>query len=1230
MKAKKILILLIAFMSFSHVSESQVDSVFWFAAPWVTPSHAQNVPVMFRISTFNKATTVRIYQPAGGYDNTVVVPPNSLESVDLSVIINTLESKPANTALDYGIKIEADTLVTVVYEVLTAGSNPETYSLKGGNGLGTEFVTPFQTRWPIWTMDGTSIQSKQMFCIVATENNTTVWITPRTDIVGHLAGVTYSIVLNEGQVYTAENIYQDVNQPGRSLSGSIVTSDKPVAITVSEDSVDGVPRTCKDLMGDQIVPVEVIGNEYIVNIGSMHTNVQEGVFIVATQNFTEVNVTTIGGTTTQYLNRGDTWYYIITEDLTHILSDKSIYVLQATGFGCELGSAILPPINCAGSAQVSFTRTNNQGFFLNILCPTSAINDFLLNGSNLLIPGSAFNIVPGTGGVWSGCQLNMSSLTDIPVNSVNFLENTSDFFAMGVINGGQTTGTYYHYMSSFLRRTLVDAGKDTTLCNGDPSIALSGSIKGATTTGVWSVLNGTGTFLNATSLNTTYSPTSSDYTQGELLFLLTSTGSCNPVTDTMKVNFIQSPMISVNGDQTFCKNNIPSIIISGGVQFATTAMWSNDGNGGVFGNPNSLTTTYTPSPTELGVDSVALFLTSVGSFYACDDDADTIVIRFTPAPEVNAGTDVNICSDETEIDLIGIIGGATTTGEWTTTGNGSFSPSQNDLTTSYLLDPSDITSGGFQFVLTSNNNQNCLAETDTISVSITPEPTLVITTSDSICSTNQLISLTGTITSGFGPQWTTSGFGSIANSSALNTTYNVSPVDTTNGFVNFYLTTTGVCSGKIDSLRVHFVQAPIVNAGLNQQLCENAAVQLSGNINSPSPTGIWSSLGTGTFTPGNAFLSTVYIPSPGDVLNGSVTLILESTNNYGCPADKDTMEVTFKEIPTADFSAASICQDENAVFIDNSSFTSGSISNWEWSFGDGTFSNLSDPLHIYPQGGDYSVQLVIIGSNNCTDTLTENLTVHYAPIPTFSNTVACEMNAIYFTDISTMPLGSIASWNYDFYGFGSSSDQNPDFSFPIAGNYPVTLTTVSNFGCSADTTLTVSVIQSPSADFSMSPNPALVGQDVNYTDLSTGSNIVGWYWDFNDGEASNVHEPTHDYSNGGSYYVLLKVTDENNCTDTITKLITVELLPVLPSGFTPNGDGENDMFIIRGGPFKSVDFKVYNNWGQLIFNTSDGNEGWDGTYKNENAPLGVYTWTFVVEMGNGQVIKKSENVTLIR
>ena len=565
-------------------SSAQIDSVFWFAAPWVTPSHADNTPIALRISTFNSPTTIRVYQPAGTYDSTFTVPANTLNSHFLTAIVNTLESKPADTPLNYGIKIEADTLITVVYEVVSTGNNPETYSLKGINGLGTEFVAPFQTTWNNGSY--APIQPKSMINIVATENGTTVWITPKTNVVGHPANVTYSITLNAGQVYTVENLSQATSTAGNNLGGTIIVSNKPIAVTVSDDSVwNSAGGGCRDLMGDQLVPVDVIGNEYIVNRGNMNLASTEGIYIVATQNFTQVTIINASGTTTQLLNQGDTWSYFIVDPLSYIQSDKPIYVLQASGFGCELGEAILPPINCAGSSQVSFNRTNSQTFILNILCPTTAINDFVLNGSATLVPGSAFSTVPGTGGFWSGAQITFS-VADIAVGTANLLTNSSDFFAMGVINGGSTTGCYYHYMSSFIRRVFTDAGTDTTLCNDDPFVELIGNVSGATITGVWSVLDGTGSFVNATDLTTQYLPTTSDYTQGSLTFVLTSTGNCNPVSDTLKVSFIQAPIATAGADNTFCKNNVGAIPINGGVQFASTGIWSG-GNGGAFGNSNN-------------------------------------------------------------------------------------------------------------------------------------------------------------------------------------------------------------------------------------------------------------------------------------------------------------------------------------------------------------------------------------------------------------------------------------------------------------------------------------------------------------------------------------------------------------------------------------------------------------------------------------------------------------------
>jgi gliding motility-associated-like protein len=116
---------------------------------------------------------------------------------------------------------------------------------------------------------------------------------------------------------------------------------------------------------------------------------------------------------------------------------------------------------------------------------------------------------------------------------------------------------------------------------------------------------------------------------------------------------------------------------------------------------------------------------------------------------------------------------------------------------------------------------------------------------------------------------------------------------------------------------------------------------------------------------------------------------------------------------------------------------------------------------------------------------------------------------------------------------------------------------------------------------------------------------------------------SHAYNSQGDLSVLLVVRDINGCLDSIRKDISVILLPDVPTAFSPNGDSQNDFFLVRGGPFKSINVRVYNNWGQLIFETNDQLEGWDGKFKGVDQPLGVYVWVVEVEMLNSKTIKKT-------
>ncbi|HYG53593.1 MAG TPA: gliding motility-associated C-terminal domain-containing protein, partial [Flavobacteriales bacterium] len=104
----------------------------------------------------------------------------------------------------------------------------------------------------------------------------------------------------------------------------------------------------------------------------------------------------------------------------------------------------------------------------------------------------------------------------------------------------------------------------------------------------------------------------------------------------------------------------------------------------------------------------------------------------------------------------------------------------------------------------------------------------------------------------------------------------------------------------------------------------------------------------------------------------------------------------------------------------------------------------------------------------------------------------------------------------------------------------------------------------------------------------------------------------------------------NGCVDTMRQEVVVFLPPHVPSGFSPNGSGANDMLYVYGGPFTDLEFKVYNNWGELIFTSNDQAMGWDGNYKGAPQPIGVFVWTLKATTPDGTLHEKHGDVTLLR
>jgi gliding motility-associated-like protein len=392
---------------------------------------------------------------------------------------------------------------------------------------------------------------------------------------------------------------------------------------------------------------------------------------------------------------------------------------------------------------------------------------------------------------------------------------------------------------------------------------------------------------------------------------------------------------------------------------------------------------------------------------------------------------------------------------------------------------------------------------------------------------------------------------------------------------------------------------------------------------------MWTSTGTGTFSPNNTSLTGSYIPSLADISNGTVKIVLESTNNKGCSAQRDTLVVTFKPAPTANFTYSVACATKPVAFSD---LSVGSIATHNWNFGDGGTAISQNAIHTYTLANTYTVTLIVAATNGCIDTVDKTVTVYELPIAYFKYTAACEKQLIQFTDTSRANSGdNIVNWSWNFADGGLSSAVNPVHSYSVSGIYNVSLFVTTDKGCSDSINLAINVRPRPNAFFAMTNNPTLAQEVVYFTDFSTpAATLASWNWDFGDGGGASAQNPTHLYYNQGNYNVVLIVTDTYGCSDTASKEISVTLLPLVPTAFSPNKDNNNDFLFVKGGPFENMLFRVYNNWGELVFETTDQSIGWDGTYKGQDAPIGVYVWVLDVDMFNNKKVKKTGDVTIIR
>lgn len=360
--------------------------------------------------------------------------------------------------------------------------------------------------------------------------------------------------------------------------------------------------------------------------------------------------------------------------------------------------------------------------------------------------------------------------------------------------------------------------------------------------------------------------------------------------------------------------------------------------------------------------------------------------------------------------------------------------------------------------------------------------------------------------------------------------------------------------------------------------------------------------------------------------NYKVTLI--AISDSGC---KDTSEV-FVDVfpnPEPDFTLSTACQYDTLQFVDNSTIAAGSITQWYWDFGDGSpSSSQTNPVNIFYTASTYNIKMVLTSDKGC---ITEKIIpTDIYPKPkaefTYSDDLSgCSPLCVNFFDQSTITNefnSTIEYYNWNFNDGEFSGATNPVHCFKNRSKdrkiFSVELEVVSDFGCKDYYIVRdlVDVYPQPIAEFTFDPyETTLLNPVFNFTNHSHYESALSWH--FGDGNTSIVENPKHVYGDTGTYPVTLVVKNDWGCTDTITYNVIVrpDLMFYIPNAFTPNGDGINDVFNMKGRGMdliipETFQMRIYDRWGELIYETADMNAGWNGTVKSKKVETEVFIYHF--------------------
>lgn len=281
---------------------------------------------------------------------------------------------------------------------------------------------------------------------------------------------------------------------------------------------------------------------------------------------------------------------------------------------------------------------------------------------------------------------------------------------------------------------------------------------------------------------------------------------------------------------------------------------------------------------------------------------------------------------------------------------------------------------------------------------------------------------------------------------------------------------------------------------------------------------------------------------------GSYTVKLIVTSELG---HKDSISKTITVFPTpkTNFSYGNSCIGDSTLFVNKSTVASGSITSFQWSFGNNATSIATNPRVIYNQAQGYNVWLTSISNNGCRDSLMKVVYVFPRPVADFSTSNVCKGTPASFTNGSTISNGALG-YNWTFGDGNSSHNVNPMHVYNNTGSFSVKLKVYSAVGCLDSITKQVTVADKPLANFTT--GLACDNDSVTFTDATSFSGTgMTQVWNFGDGNTRNRNGSVkHFYNSAGTYTATLTAT-AGNCSD--VKTVTVEVKEAPEASYTTTG-----------------------------------------------------------------------------